>query len=61
MVNLARRFDIYAESALREANARFRSRFSFLEDSARSQNQELSQLSLEEMLSLWEEAKQQGL
>jgi tetrapyrrole methylase family protein/MazG family protein len=61
MVNLARRFDIDAESALREANARFRRRFSFLEDSARSQNRELSQLSLEEMLSLWEEAKQQGL
>lgn len=61
LVNLARRFDIDSESALREANARFRRRFTYVEDSARLQNRVISELSLEEMLALWDESKQQGL
>lgn len=58
LVNLARRFDIDAESALREANARFRRRFTYIEDSVRLQSRSLAELSLDEMLRLWEKAKQ---
>jgi uncharacterized protein YabN with tetrapyrrole methylase and pyrophosphatase domain len=45
------------ESALRETNARFASRFAYLEASAKAQGRELSQMTLEEMDALWEEAK----
>ncbi|HZD58309.1 MAG TPA: nucleoside triphosphate pyrophosphohydrolase [Anaerolineales bacterium] len=58
VVNLARWFDVDAESALREANHRFRERFAYIESHARSRGRELSQLSLEEMNDLWNQAKQ---
>ncbi len=57
-VNLARWLEIDPESALRQANQRFRSRFGFIENAARSQERQVSDLSLEEMLHLWESAKQ---
>jgi tetrapyrrole methylase family protein / MazG family protein len=57
IVNLARWFDIDAESALREANLRFRSRFGFVEKGAIKQNRPLSDLSLDEMEELWQLAK----
>ena len=56
-VNLARRLHVDAESALREANARFRKRFGYLEMTARQQGRDLSDFTLEEMLSLWQAAK----
>lgn len=57
VVNLARWLDIDAESALREANKRFRERFSLIEAAARSQERAISDLSLEEMENLWQAAK----
>jgi uncharacterized protein YabN with tetrapyrrole methylase and pyrophosphatase domain len=57
VVNLARWLDIDAESALREANKRFRERFSLIEAAARSQERGISDLSLEEMENLWQAAK----
>lgn len=57
VVNLARWHDIDAESALREANGRFKSRFAYVEKRARAQERTLSDLSLEELDRLWEEAK----
>lgn len=59
VVNLARWHDVDAESALREANGRFKRRFAFIERQARTRDQELSDLSLEELDQLWEEAKAQ--
>jgi tetrapyrrole methylase family protein / MazG family protein len=53
VANLARWFEVDPESALREANQRFRKRFAFLEMKARQQDRSLSDLSLEEMLDLW--------
>jgi len=44
-VNLARWYDVDAESALREANARFRKRFSQIEAGARAQGRSVSDLS----------------
>lgn len=57
LVNLARRYNIDAESALRETNARFRRRFSYIEQSARNRGHSVSDLTIEEMLALWQEAK----
>ena len=57
VVNLARWYGIDAESALREANTRFRSRFNQMEKSVWSQGRSLSELNLEELESLWQAAK----
>lgn len=57
VVNLARWYRVDAESALREANARFRQRFQFIEAAAREQGKAVSDLSLEEMDDLWQKAK----
>ncbi len=51
--NLARWYEVDPESALREANQRFRRRFAFLEMTAEQQGRPLNDLSLEEMLNLW--------
>jgi tetrapyrrole methylase family protein / MazG family protein len=58
IVNLARRLDVDAEIALREANTRFRRRFGYVERTARERGQVLSQMSLAQLDMLWEEAKQ---
>jgi len=58
LVNLARRYNIDGESALRETNIRFRKRFSFIERTARSQGRSLGELTLDEMEALWQAAKQ---
>jgi tetrapyrrole methylase family protein/MazG family protein len=57
LVNLARRCDLDAESALRETNLRFRKRFAHIEQSARQQDRRLSDLTLDEMEALWQAAK----
>jgi tetrapyrrole methylase family protein/MazG family protein len=57
VVNLARHYDIDAESALRETNTRFRKRFAHIEQAARSQGKTISDLSLDEMENYWQEAK----
>ena len=58
LVNLARWMDIDAETALRHANRRFVGRFRAMEDTARERGDEFSAMSLEQMDTLWEEAKQ---
>jgi tetrapyrrole methylase family protein / MazG family protein len=58
IVNLARRLDVDAEIALREANTRFRRRFGYVERTAHERGQVLSQMSLAQLDMLWEEAKQ---
>lgn len=58
VVNLARWLGVDAESALREANARFRERFSYIERAAKRQGKKLTELTLDEMESFWQEAKQ---
>jgi tetrapyrrole methylase family protein/MazG family protein len=60
VVNYARWLNIEPESALREANRRFQRRFAQLEQAARKAGQNLPDLSLEELDSLWEAAKKKG-
>jgi tetrapyrrole methylase family protein/MazG family protein len=57
LVVLARWLQIDAESALREANTKFRRRFNYVEQQAQAQGRPLASLSLDEMVELWEEAK----
>jgi MazG family protein len=57
VVNLARWYQVDAESALREANLRFRERFGYIERIASEKGRSLSDLSLDEMEALWQEAK----
>ena len=61
LVNLARWKKIDAESALRTTNMKFRKRFAYVEQGAKKQQRNLSELSLREMDALWNEAKKQGL
>lgn len=57
-VNLARWLDVDAESALREANARFVRRFQFMEKLAGRREIDLAQADLDMLEQLWQEAKQ---
>jgi ATP diphosphatase len=58
VVNLARKLNVEPENALRTANAKFTQRFAFIEDKA---DPNLEALSLDEMESLWQAAKEKGL
>ena len=57
LVNIARWMNIDAESALREANQRFKTRFTYLDKKARATGRELSDLNLDELDQLWEQSK----
>jgi tetrapyrrole methylase family protein / MazG family protein len=57
LVNVARWKHVDAESALRGTNMKFKKRFAYVEKGAKKQDRNLSALSLEEMESLWQEAK----
>jgi len=61
LVNLARWKKVDAESALRGTNMKFKKRFAFVEQGAKQQGRDLSTLSLDEMESLWGEAKKQEI
>jgi tetrapyrrole methylase family protein / MazG family protein len=55
----ARALGIDAESALRTANARFRTRFTTMQQLAAGQDTQFQDLSLQAMLNLWQAAKQE--
>ena len=57
MVNLARWMGIHAEDALRQANARFRQRYTTMEALASERGLEFPALPLAEKERLWQEAK----
>jgi tetrapyrrole methylase family protein / MazG family protein len=60
LVNIARRMGIDPESALRETNGRFTRRFMSMEKVCHERGLDLSKMSLDELNSLWEEAKQKS-
>jgi tetrapyrrole methylase family protein/MazG family protein len=57
LVNLARWRKVDAESALRGTNIKFKKRFAYVEQGAKKQGRNLSDMTLEEMDVLWNEAK----
>ena len=61
LVNVARWKKVDAESALRGTNMKFKKRFAYVEQGAKKQGRNLSDLKLEEMDALWNEAKKRGM
>jgi tetrapyrrole methylase family protein/MazG family protein len=59
VVNYARWLEVNPETALREANLRFRRRFKGLERKAKEQGRELDNMTLDEMDALWEASKRE--
>jgi tetrapyrrole methylase family protein / MazG family protein len=57
LVNVARRWGIDSETALRESNRKFFRRFSYMEKLCRERGLNFSQLPFEEQNALWDEAK----
>jgi len=57
VVNMARHVGVDPEMALRGTNAKFERRFGYIERALASRGRSLSSASLEEMDSLWNEAK----
>jgi ATP diphosphatase len=55
--NYARKLGVDGESALREANRRFRGRFRLIETAAAKQGRRTVDMSVEELDDLWEAAK----
>ncbi len=56
-INLARKLDVDAQTALRQANNKFARRFAWIERQLDRAGRTLEQASLEEMEQYWEEAK----
>jgi tetrapyrrole methylase family protein/MazG family protein len=57
LVNLSRALGVDAEGALRDANEKFRRRFTFMERSANDAGKPLNEMSLDELEQLWQLAK----
>jgi MazG family protein len=57
IANIARKVKVNAEEGLQSTNRKFMSRFQAMESRVRERGQNIDQLSLEEMDSLWDEAK----
>ena len=59
LVNIARYLSLDPESALKKTNRKFRRRFQWMEDQLRISGRTPEQASMEELESLWQQAKQQ--
>ena len=57
VVNLARKLNIDAEGAMRDANAKFDRRFRYMEQYALAGGRELGDMTLDELEDLWQAAK----
>lgn len=59
LANIARRWDVDLEAALRETNQRFFRRFAHMEEACRRRGVKIGDLSFDEQNVLWEEAKRE--
>jgi MazG family protein len=59
LVNIARYLSLDPESALRRTNRKFKRRFQWMEEQLRQSNRTPEKTSMEELESLWQQAKQQ--
>ena len=59
VVNLARKCDVDAETALQQATNKFRERFNRLEDRLKANGKQLGEADLAELDQIWEEIKKQ--
>ena len=60
-VNIARHTNVDPESALRKANSRFENRFKWIETKLQSDGKSITEMNLQQLNQLWEEAKFNGL
>ena len=60
IINAARLYGVNPENALERTNQKFISRFNYIESKATASNRKLSEMTLQEMDALWNEAKQQN-
>ena len=61
IANLARHLKVDSEAALRAANRKFERRFGYIEGRLKESDQSFGESSLDELESLWQQAKQNGL
>ncbi|MEP7037143.1 MAG: nucleoside triphosphate pyrophosphohydrolase [Acidobacteriota bacterium] len=61
VLNLARKLEIDAETALKKTNRKFRKRFAFIEKELKKDGKSLEKVSLQEMDALWNQAKTHNL
>ena len=61
LINAARLYKINPDNALEHTNQKFIRRFNYLEEHTLKAGRKLTDMSLEEMDAIWEEAKRQGL
>ena len=59
LVNIARYLSIDGESALRKTNRKFKRRFQWMEQQLQASGSGPEQASMEQLESLWQQAKQQ--
>ena len=59
LVNIARYLSLDPESALRKTNRKFKRRFQWMEERLRASDRTPQQASMDELETLWQEAKQQ--
>jgi uncharacterized protein YabN with tetrapyrrole methylase and pyrophosphatase domain len=57
LVNIARYLSLDPESALRKTNRKFKRRFQWIEEQLRTSGRAPQQASMDELESLWQEAK----
>jgi XTP/dITP diphosphohydrolase len=57
MINAARLYKIRPDNALEKTNIKFRRRFDYIEQKAKEKGLSLKEMTLDEMESLWQEAK----
>lgn len=60
VTNIARHLKVEPEAALKLTNRKFRRRFSYIETKLREQNRKFDETTLDDLESLWQEAKSEG-
>jgi tetrapyrrole methylase family protein/MazG family protein len=58
ITNIARRLNVEPEAALKLSNRKFRKRFNYIEQKLRAQNRSFQHSTIQDLESLWQEAKQ---
>ncbi len=59
LINVARLYKVRPDNALEKTNLKFISRFNYIEQKAREQGRQVTDLTLDEMEALWQEAKKE--
>jgi tetrapyrrole methylase family protein/MazG family protein len=58
IANVARFYKLDAEQAIAQTNMKFKKRFEYIEERVKEQGKQMTELSLDELESIWQESKQ---